>query len=55
MLGFRSIDLDITAQSTNYKLWIENSIATIIETDNDGFYNKRQIKRVKKGRALKFN
>jgi hypothetical protein len=53
MLGFRSIDLDTTAQSTNYKLWIENSIATIIETDNDGFYNKRQIKRVSKGMGFK--
>lgn len=53
MLGFRSIDLDSTAQTTNYKLLIENSIATVIETDNDGFYNKRQINHLTKGMGFK--
>ncbi len=46
MIGFRSIEFDSTAQGTNYKLYVKNSIVTIIETDNDGFYNKREIKRI---------
>jgi hypothetical protein len=53
ILGFRSIEFDETAQTTNYKLMIENSIATILETDNDGFYNKRELVKVTKDMGFK--
>lgn len=53
MIGFRSNELDSLAQTTNYKLYVANKILTVIETDNDGFYNKREIAIVSKGNKLK--
>lgn len=53
MIGYSSIDLDVTAQPSNYRLLVQDGIATVVETDNDGFYNKRQLKRVSKDMGFK--
>lgn len=50
MLGFRtriSDSLLLLSDSlptiSNYRLYVENSTVTVIETDNDGFYNKSEV------------
>ena len=52
MLGFRTrindsllILSDSALQITNYKLYVENGMVTVVETDNDGFFNKFEIAR----------
>ena len=46
LIGFRSVLTDSLMQTTNYKLFIQNASVTVLETDNDGFYNKFEIARV---------
>ncbi len=53
LVGFRSLETEPTAQATNYKIFIKNGLATVIETDKDGFYNKRDITRVTPGMEFK--
>lgn len=53
VLGFRSVDGDTVAQPSNYKMYIEHAKATLLETDNDGFYNKMDIARVTPGTHIK--
>ncbi len=52
MLGFRTrisdsllILSDSALQITNYKLYVEKGMVTVVETDNDGFFNKFEIAR----------
>ncbi|MBS1635420.1 MAG: SprB repeat-containing protein [Bacteroidetes bacterium] len=53
LLGFSSVSGDTIAQPAHYKFYIENASATLIEMDNDGFYNKMEIAKVKPGSHVK--
>lgn len=53
VLGFRSVDGDTVSQTSNYKMYVEHSKVTLLETDNDGFYNKMDIARVTAGTHIK--
>ena len=53
LFGFGSVPLDSIPNDVNYTVYVNNSNLIVVESDNDGFYSKKQIGNIVPGDVIK--